>query len=387
MSEPNDNLNPRQSDRIDPLLSGKTRKRICLGVIIGHILLIFLPLALMLLASFYAEKPERVIQVTMVDLNKLPGGGNSQGGGGGGIPPRDESKAEAPNTAAPVENSPPLIEPEVGQLPNIEQYVEPDIVNLTAEINERQRQEAEARRVREERQRKDAIAMEQRKIAEAKKLAELEQKRILEQKKRDEAKRQAEHKRILEQKKRDEAKRQAELEQKKIQERQRAEAARAKAELEHRKIAEARRKAEAEAERRRREDGIYQPGDQANQIVDNRIGSGEGSGAGGGGTRGNGSGGSTGVGGVDYNSLLGSYIYQRWDTPDKRLFNNDKAFVKVRIYIAPDGKVRKYEIISWSNIAVVDNSVRSLMRNLSQVPAPPDGAACDVLIVLKVIEQ
>ncbi|MEG1979733.1 MAG: cell envelope integrity protein TolA, partial [Victivallaceae bacterium] len=319
----------------------------------GHILLIFMPLALMLMAGFYADKPERVIQVTMVDLNNLPGGGGGSGGGGASHP-TTSPEAEVVETA-PITPTP---EPDVGQMPEIEQYVEPDIVNLTAEINEQQRAaEAEAVRVREEQQRKDAVALERRKIAEAK--------------------RQAEQKKLLERKKLEEAKRQAELEQKKIQERQKAEAARQKAEQEQRR--------RAEAERRRREDGIYQPGEQANQIVDKRIGNGSEAGPGGG--QGNGGGSGAGGNGVDYGSLLGSYIYQHWDTPDKRLFNNDKAFVKVRLYIAADGKVRKYDIISWSNIAVVDNSVRSLMHNLTQVPAPPDGAACDMVIVLKVIER
>lgn len=93
-----------------------------------------------------------------------------------------------------------------------------------------------------------------------------------------------------------------------------------------------------------------------------------------GGRPGNGDGRGVGKATTDaYETGLGSFFRQRWDTPSKQELQNPDAAVRVEITISGDGRIRQYRVMGWSGDEYMDNSIRKLLQLVRQVPAPPGG--------------
>ncbi len=74
--------------------------------------------------------------------------------------------------------------------------------------------------------------------------------------------------------------------------------------------------------------------------------------------------------GGPYDQRLKAYIEMRWNPPPRAALNGTNPFVRIRLDIAPDGRVTRSVIETGSGMTMMDDSVRELLRDLVKVPAP-----------------
>jgi TonB family protein len=74
-----------------------------------------------------------------------------------------------------------------------------------------------------------------------------------------------------------------------------------------------------------------------------------------------------------YGNMLHDRFYRAWIQPTKNIAPGTKISTLVRVRIEKDGRVSKFEIISPSGNAVVNESVRVVAKQVTQVDAPPTG--------------
>ncbi len=82
-----------------------------------------------------------------------------------------------------------------------------------------------------------------------------------------------------------------------------------------------------------------------------------------------------------YVEKLVETLYQLWNPPSSQLLNGRKPEVLVKIIFNQYGKVLESKIIKKSGFLPMDNSIEELLKNLSQVPAPPPGEPTEVELI------
>jgi protein TonB len=85
------------------------------------------------------------------------------------------------------------------------------------------------------------------------------------------------------------------------------------------------------------------------------------------------SGGSTASEFAWYGNMLHDRFYRAWIQPTKNIKAGTKISTLVKVRIEKDGRVSKFEIIKPSGNAVVNESVRVVAKQVTQVDAPPKG--------------
>ncbi len=74
-----------------------------------------------------------------------------------------------------------------------------------------------------------------------------------------------------------------------------------------------------------------------------------------------------------YGNMLHDRFYRAWIQPTKNIGPGTKISTLVRVRIEKDGRVSKFEIIKPSGNPVVNESVRMVAKQVTQVDAPPTG--------------
>jgi outer membrane biosynthesis protein TonB len=74
-----------------------------------------------------------------------------------------------------------------------------------------------------------------------------------------------------------------------------------------------------------------------------------------------------------YGNMLHDRFYSAWIQPTAKVATNTKISTLVKVRIEKDGRVSKFEIIKPSENAVVNESVRVVAKEVTQVDAPPTG--------------
>ncbi|MBR2510471.1 MAG: TonB C-terminal domain-containing protein [Lentisphaeria bacterium] len=85
--------------------------------------------------------------------------------------------------------------------------------------------------------------------------------------------------------------------------------------------------------------------------------------------------------GATYREQLVGVIYQLWNPPSKQLLNGRKPEVYVKIRFNRYGRVLSARITKGSNFLPMNRSVAELLKNLTQVPAPPPGEPMEIEFV------
>ncbi|MBQ9503244.1 MAG: TonB family protein [Lentisphaeria bacterium] len=81
-----------------------------------------------------------------------------------------------------------------------------------------------------------------------------------------------------------------------------------------------------------------------------------------------------------YNRKAGMYLKNVWMQPPRFLLGNQLPAVTIELEIAPDGRVTGKRILKTSGIAAMDDSAKSLLRQLDRMPAPPKAAVVQFIL-------
>ena len=328
-------MKKKLSNRItaDDLTTPRVRRRIFNGVVVGHLLFIFLPMAALIVSGWFKKPLEQFVSVNLVSPDyHEPDAGGPVGDGTPAVAAPEDPVREEPVEETPVEQ-PAVEEPDDDPVPPSEAEPLIDFKKL------------EADRIQKEKIKQQAAEAAKRKAEEeaAKRKAEA-------------AKRKAEE---------EAAKRKAEAAKRKAEE----EAAKRKAAAEA-----ARRKAEAEAEAARQKaeaDRIRKDtlASLQNSSKNNNSGNGPVNPSNSNGL------GSQGTVDPNYNGQLKNFIYGRWNPPEENQLGGRKPEVKIYLEVNADGKVRAAKILKGSGVPAMDESVRVLLKDLltNGVPAPKTG--------------
>ena len=73
----------------------------------------------------------------------------------------------------------------------------------------------------------------------------------------------------------------------------------------------------------------------------------------------------------EYLGKLKAFVEPKFRQPSDAQLNGHKPYTIVSVSIASDGRVLDWQITRASGIAAMDDAVRSTMRSLKVVPAPP----------------
>lgn len=73
----------------------------------------------------------------------------------------------------------------------------------------------------------------------------------------------------------------------------------------------------------------------------------------------------------EYYAKLKAYVEPKFRQPSDAQLGNRKPATEVIVTIAADGRIQDWQIIRSSGVAAMDEAVRTTMRNLKVVPAPP----------------
>ncbi len=71
--------------------------------------------------------------------------------------------------------------------------------------------------------------------------------------------------------------------------------------------------------------------------------------------------------------MLHDRFYRAWIQPTKNIAPGTKISTLVRVRIEKDGRVSKFEIVKPSGNVAVNESVRVVAKQVTQVDAPPTG--------------
>lgn len=82
-----------------------------------------------------------------------------------------------------------------------------------------------------------------------------------------------------------------------------------------------------------------------------------------------------------YTEQIVSILYSLWTPPSEQLLHGRKPRVTVKIRFNRSGRIIEKRIVSKSDFAPMDRSIIDLLRNLSQIPAPPDGHKLELELV------
>ena len=74
-----------------------------------------------------------------------------------------------------------------------------------------------------------------------------------------------------------------------------------------------------------------------------------------------------------YGEMLHDRFYRAWIQPTANIATGAKISTLVKLRIEKDGRVSKFEIIKPSKNAAVNESVRVVAKQVTQVDAPPMG--------------
>ncbi len=89
----------------------------------------------------------------------------------------------------------------------------------------------------------------------------------------------------------------------------------------------------------------------------------------------------------DYYDIVSSYLYKMWRQPLKSELANRTPKVKISLKIDGKGNVISTRILNTSGISAMDSSVRDLLDRLKSIPAPSDGRATEIDVVLEIVED
>ncbi|MGC2353167.1 MAG: TonB family protein [Candidatus Udaeobacter sp.] len=74
-----------------------------------------------------------------------------------------------------------------------------------------------------------------------------------------------------------------------------------------------------------------------------------------------------------YGNMLHDRFYSAWIQPTTNIATGTKISTLVNVRIEKDGRVSKFEIVKPSGNVVVNESVRVVAKQVTQVDAPPTG--------------
>lgn len=86
-----------------------------------------------------------------------------------------------------------------------------------------------------------------------------------------------------------------------------------------------------------------------------------------------------------YESNVGAYLYQLWNTPDKSVLGNKHPEVKIQLNIAANGQLVYAKILKPSGVTAMDKSVQELLKKVKYLPKPSGGAK-KITLILEVID-
>jgi TonB family protein len=81
-----------------------------------------------------------------------------------------------------------------------------------------------------------------------------------------------------------------------------------------------------------------------------------------------------------YNRKAGMYLKNVWMQPPKSLLGDQLPAVTIELEIASDGRVTGKRILKTSGIAAMDDSAKSLLRQLDRMPAPPKATVVQFIL-------
>ena len=84
-----------------------------------------------------------------------------------------------------------------------------------------------------------------------------------------------------------------------------------------------------------------------------------------------------------YPGKVAEFLKQLWQTPSGIFLNGRNADVLIRLRISGNGVLTRKEVLRYSGISAMDDSVRALLRRIERVPAPADGKAISLEIILR----
>ncbi len=83
-----------------------------------------------------------------------------------------------------------------------------------------------------------------------------------------------------------------------------------------------------------------------------------------------------------YMDIVQGYIARNWQQPGRVSLGGRQPKVPVRVRIDKSGRIVSYRILRKSGVPAMDNSVESLFKNLSRLPAPPNAMEFEILMVV-----
>lgn len=84
-----------------------------------------------------------------------------------------------------------------------------------------------------------------------------------------------------------------------------------------------------------------------------------------------------------YPGKVAEFLKQLWQTPSGIFLDGRNADVLIRLTISGNGTITGKEVLRYSGVSAMDDSVRALLRRVERVPAPSDGKPLSLEIILR----
>ncbi len=84
----------------------------------------------------------------------------------------------------------------------------------------------------------------------------------------------------------------------------------------------------------------------------------------------------------EYYSRVASFLYGRWQQPNKELLGNAKPSVDVKVVVDASGRILSAAIVSKSGVMVMDSSVERLFAEVKSLPVPPKGMEFTIKMII-----
>ncbi len=81
----------------------------------------------------------------------------------------------------------------------------------------------------------------------------------------------------------------------------------------------------------------------------------------------------------DWSGQVARLVASKQTYPTAAQMRGDEGTAKVRVFVAPDGKVQKTELVTGSGSALLDKEALSLPTKIGKFPAPDAGQSTIVL--------
>lgn len=82
---------------------------------------------------------------------------------------------------------------------------------------------------------------------------------------------------------------------------------------------------------------------------------------------------------ADWSGTVARLVASRQSYPTAAQMRGDEGTAKIRVFVAPDGKVQKTELVTGSGSALLDKEALALPAKIGKFPAPDAGQTSIVL--------